>query len=78
MIRKETAVRKEAVSATKRTYDLSWQSFQEGATGCLDVANAQNERVLSQRAAVRTRGRQFGATVQLIQALGGGFTKGKQ
>ncbi len=77
-LRAEAGARKASVDATSRTYELSNLRYDEGVTSYLDVADAQRERLAAKRAAVRTRGRQFEATVQLIQALGGGFTKGSK
>jgi len=74
-LREESAARKTSVNAASRTYELSSLRYQEGVTSYLDVADAERERLTAERAAVRTRGRQFAATVQLIQALGGGFGK---
>jgi len=77
-LRTEASARKQSVDFTSRTYELSVLRYQEGVTSYLDVADAQRERLNAKRSAVRTRGRQFEATVQLIQALGGGFTKGSK
>jgi multidrug efflux system outer membrane protein len=74
-LREESAARKTSVDAAARTYELSSLRYQEGVTSYLDVADAERERLTAKRAAVRTRGSQFAATVQLIQALGGGFRK---
>jgi multidrug efflux system outer membrane protein len=74
-LREESAARKTSVDAASRTYELSSLRYQEGVTSYLDVADAERERLTAQRSAVRTRGQQFTATVQLIQALGGGFRK---
>jgi len=77
-LRAEASARKASVDAASRTYDLSVLRYKEGATSYLDVADAQREKLTAERAAVRTRGRQFTATIQLIQALGGGFSKGSK
>ncbi|MCP5537001.1 MAG: efflux transporter outer membrane subunit [Akkermansiaceae bacterium] len=73
----EASARHSAVEASARTLELSSVRYKEGATNYLDVADAQRSKLSAQRAAVRTRGQQFGATIQLIQALGGGFSRGK-
>ncbi|MGJ8657360.1 MAG: efflux transporter outer membrane subunit [Akkermansiaceae bacterium] len=74
-LKEESAARNASETAATRTYDLSKLRYQEGVTSYLDVADAQRERLTAQRAAVRTRGSQFAATIQLIQSLGGGFAK---
>lgn len=74
-LRAENSARQSAVNATTRTYDLSALRYKEGATSYLDVADSQREQLTAKRAEVRTKGRQFEATIQLIQALGGGFSK---
>ena len=78
VLRAEATARKNSVDAASHTYDLALLSYKEGTTSYLDVANAQRDKLIAQRASVRTRGRQFTATVQLIQALGGGFSKGSK
>jgi multidrug efflux system outer membrane protein len=72
-LREETTARKASVDAASRTYELSILRYKEGVTSYLDVADAERERLTAERAAVRTRGQQFAATIQLIQSLGGGF-----
>lgn len=76
-LREESAARKTSADAASRTYELSSLRYQEGVTSYLDVVDAERERLSAQRDAVRTRGSEFAATVQLIQALGGGFSRGQ-
>ena len=74
-LREESVARKASVTAATRTYELSSLRYQEGVTSYLDVADAERERLTAERAAVRTRARQFAATIQLVQSLGGGFNR---
>jgi multidrug efflux system outer membrane protein len=74
-LREESVARKALVTAASRTCELSSLRYQEGVTSYLDVADAERERLTAKRAVGRTRGQQFAATIQLIQSLGGGFTK---
>jgi len=74
-LKAEATARNESVKSTSRTYELSLLRYKEGATNYLDVADAQREKLTSKRLSVRTRSKQFKTTVQLIQALGGGFSR---
>lgn len=74
-LKEESSARKASENASSRTYQISKLRYQEGITSYLDVADAQRDKLTAQRASIRTRGKQFTATIQLIQSLGGGFTK---
>ncbi len=74
-LKTESAARQRSVSATTNTYELSNTRYKEGVTSYLEVVDSHREQLSAQRTNIRTRGRQFEATVQLIQALGGGFSR---
>jgi multidrug efflux system outer membrane protein len=71
----EIAARKESVAATKKAFELSSSRYREGAASYLDVVDSQRELLGAQLNEVQARGRSYAATVQLMQALGGGFSK---
>eukprot|EP00903_Cladosiphon_okamuranus_P003692 g3690.t1 len=71
----EIAAQQESIAAAKRSYELSEVRYKEGVSSYLEVADSQRELLNAQRLEVQARGRSFEATVQLIQALGGGFSK---
>lgn len=72
-LKAEYAARKRSVSATTNTFKLSNTRYKEGISSYLEVVDSQREQLNAQRTSIRARGQQFAATVQLIQALGGGF-----
>ena len=74
-LREETAERKRTVSAAETSFDLAKVRYDEGTDDYLTVIDAQRALLQAQRAEVRTRAQQFSAAVQLIQALGGGYSK---
>jgi len=71
---REIAAQKENVTASRRAFDLSNARYKEGVASYLDVIDSQRELLIAERSEVQARGRSFTATVQLIQALGGGFS----
>ncbi len=72
---KEIAAQQASVAAAKRSFDLSGFRYKEGVSSYLEVVDSQRELLNARRLEVQARGRSYEATVQLIQALGGGFTK---
>jgi len=71
----EIAAQQDSVAASQKALDLSNARYREGVASYLEVIDSQREILSAQRSEIQARGRSFAATVQLIQALGGGFTK---
>lgn len=71
----EIAAQQDSITATEKSFDLSNVRYKEGVSTYLDVVDSQRELLNARRSEVQARGRAFAATVQLIQALGGGFSK---
>lgn len=71
----EIAAQKESVSASKKAFELSNARYREGVASYLEVIDSQREMLNAQLNEVQARGRSFAATVQLMQAIGGGFSK---
>ena len=69
----ETAVEQKAVAAAQRSFDVSNNRYKGGVTGYLEVLTAEATLLSNQRTLTDLQTRQFGATVQLIRALGGGW-----
>lgn len=72
---REITAQQESVAASQRTYDLSNARYKEGVASYLEVIDSERELLDAQRGEVQARGRSFAATVQIMQALGGGFRK---
>lgn len=72
---KEIAAQQTSVAAARRSFDLSDIRYKEGVSSYLEVVDSQRELLNARRLEVQARGRSYEATVQLIQALGGGFSK---
>jgi NodT family efflux transporter outer membrane factor (OMF) lipoprotein len=69
----EAQVQDRAVVAAKRSLDLSTTRYKGGVTSYLEVITAQSAALTDEVTAVNLLGRRMVATVQLVQALGGGW-----
>jgi multidrug efflux system outer membrane protein len=74
ILQNQTLTQAEAVSASTRAAQLSRTQYQEGAVNFLDVIDADRTVLQSQRAAAQLAGLQAVATVNLVRALGGGWS----
>ncbi|MFD2256079.1 efflux transporter outer membrane subunit [Luteolibacter algae] len=72
---KEISAQADSIKAARKSFDLSDARYKEGVSSYLDVVDSQRELLNARRTEVQARGRAFEATVQLIQALGGGFSR---
>ncbi|HEY0791183.1 MAG TPA: TolC family protein, partial [Chthoniobacterales bacterium] len=60
-----------AISAARRSLELSQQQYDKGAVTFLDVLDAERTLLTDERLAAQILGARLQATVQLIKALGG-------
>jgi NodT family efflux transporter outer membrane factor (OMF) lipoprotein len=65
---------KDAADAAQHSVDLSTERYKEGAVGYLDVVQAQTTALDAQRSLLTLNTNQLRASVQLIKALGGGWS----
>jgi len=63
----------EALSSAQRVAELARTRYRAGATGYLEVADAEREALQEQRQGALLQSERFAATVRLIKALGGGW-----
>ena len=64
---------REAVASASRALAIAQARYRAGATGYLDVIDAQRSLLLVQRLETQIRGARAASTVALIRALGGGW-----
>jgi NodT family efflux transporter outer membrane factor (OMF) lipoprotein len=75
ILEQEAAVTAIAVAAARQSVDLTTNRYKEGTASYLDVVVTQTAALNNERNAVDVRGRRMTASVQLIQALGGGWDR---
>jgi NodT family efflux transporter outer membrane factor (OMF) lipoprotein len=63
-----------AVAAARRSLELASARYREGASSYLEVVSSQTALLQAQRGALDLTTRQRRASVQLVRALGGGWT----
>ena len=64
-----------AVAATQHSLDMAKTRYREGASSYLDVVVSETDALQARREAEDLNARQLRASVQLIRALGGGWTQ---
>lgn len=70
----EVAAQNDSIAAAQKSFELSNVRYKEGVSSYLEAVDSQRELLNAQRNEVQARGHAFGATVLLMQALGGGFS----
>ena len=75
LLAEEESQQSAAVAAAQRALDISLNQYRAGLVSYLQVATQQTALLSNQRAALAVTARRFGATVQLVRALGGGWDR---
>jgi len=73
ILAEEAKTQQAAVAAAEHSVDLSTNRYKGGVASYLEVTTAQGIALSNQRLEVDIRGRRMTSSVQLIQALGGGW-----
>jgi NodT family efflux transporter outer membrane factor (OMF) lipoprotein len=73
ILEQEAKTQQDAVAASEHSLDLSTTRYKGGVTTYLEVTTAQELALSDERVAVEILSRRMTASVQLIQALGGGW-----
>ena len=73
ILESEAETQNAAVTAAQHSLDLSTNRYKGGVITYLEVITAQNTALTNERAAIDILRRRLTASVQLIQALGGGW-----
>jgi NodT family efflux transporter outer membrane factor (OMF) lipoprotein len=63
----------EAVKAARHTWDLAMNRYREGAVSYLEVVDAENTRLRTERSSLSIQVQRLQATVGLVRAVGGGW-----
>jgi len=77
ILAQEAETQQAAVAAAEHSVELSTNRYKGGVANYLEVTTAQGIALSNERAAVQIRGRRMVSSVQLIQALGGGWNRGE-
>jgi NodT family efflux transporter outer membrane factor (OMF) lipoprotein len=74
ILEEESRIQGEAVSAARRSVDLSMNQYRAGTISYLDVVTVQTISLVNERTAIDILGRRMAASVLLIKAIGGGWS----
>jgi NodT family efflux transporter outer membrane factor (OMF) lipoprotein len=71
----EAVIQNEAVDASEKSSQITLNQYQAGVVGYLNVITAQTAELANRKTAIAILGRRMVASVQLVKALGGGWTR---
>ena len=71
----QAAAQQRAVSQARRAASLATDRYRSGIVSYLEVVDANREALSAERANNQLAGQRLAATVQLVKALGGGWTR---
>lgn len=71
---RQQALQTESVAKAEQAYDFSVQRYRAGLTGQTTVLNTENQVIAQRRLAVDLQARQLDTRINLMKALGGGWS----
>ena len=74
-LRDQAAAQDRAVSNARRAADLAAERYLAGIVSYLEVVDANRAALQTERVRAQLAGQRLNASVQLIKALGGGWTE---
>ena len=74
ILEQEAAIQEEVVAAARRSLELTNNQYQAGVVSYINVIVAQTTLLANERSAANVLGRRLTASVQLVRALGGGWS----
>jgi multidrug efflux system outer membrane protein len=72
---RQAAAQDRAVANARRAADLAGERYRAGIVSYLEVVDANREVLQSERSRAQLSGRRLNAAVQLVKALGGGWSE---
>jgi NodT family efflux transporter outer membrane factor (OMF) lipoprotein len=73
-LERETAEQQTALAAAQRAYDLTTERYRAGLDNYLTVLSTENQLLLAQAAGAELAAQRLTFSVNLVRALGGGYT----
>jgi multidrug efflux system outer membrane protein len=77
VLEEQEQAQQKAVEAAQRTASISLSRYKEGLANYLDVIDAERTVLVDEQVAAQIRGLRFTTSVQLVEALGGGWKDSK-
>ena len=74
LLAEESAALERALQASRKASALAHTRFDAGFVGYIDVIDSERSALIAERAAVQIAGLRFITAVQLVKALGGGWS----
>jgi outer membrane protein TolC len=72
-LERETLQEQTALDAAQRSYDLTSERYRAGLDNYLSVLSSENQVLLAQTLRAELQARRLAFSVDLVQALGGGY-----
>jgi outer membrane protein TolC len=73
-LERESAEQRAALAAAQRAYDLTTERYRAGLDNYLTVLSTENQLLFAQAAGAQLTAQRLTFSVDLVRALGGGYT----